>query len=153
MCPPSSGRYWQRIDALHLRDIRGKEQVPLGKGEVDFAAIAAENPRQRLERVFDGGGREPAQHDRCGGDRVAATGRPRHDPQDFRGVEKVVPAAADGDRNLPQATPPHRLRAEAHLVQSTDAPFLPGRERLRATQSNLEKVLQLGKLICGRVSA
>jgi sugar phosphate isomerase/epimerase len=31
----------QRIDAMHLRDIRGKEQVPLGQGELDYAGLAA----------------------------------------------------------------------------------------------------------------
>lgn len=30
-----------RIDAMHLRDIRDKKQVPLGQGELDFAALAA----------------------------------------------------------------------------------------------------------------
>jgi sugar phosphate isomerase/epimerase len=34
-------RHYQRIDALHLRDIRGKQQVPLGQGELDFVALAA----------------------------------------------------------------------------------------------------------------
>jgi sugar phosphate isomerase/epimerase len=31
----------RRIDALHLRDIRDGQQVPLGQGEVNFAALAA----------------------------------------------------------------------------------------------------------------
>jgi sugar phosphate isomerase/epimerase len=34
-------QHYQRIDALHLRDIRGKEQVPLGQGELDFVSLAA----------------------------------------------------------------------------------------------------------------
>jgi sugar phosphate isomerase/epimerase len=34
-------RHYQRIDALHLRDIRGNQQVPLGQGELDFVALAA----------------------------------------------------------------------------------------------------------------
>jgi inosose dehydratase len=33
-------RHNQRIDAMHLRDIRGKEQVPLGQGELDYAGLA-----------------------------------------------------------------------------------------------------------------
>lgn len=35
-------RHHQRIDALHLRDIRGDKQVPLGQGQIDLAALAAE---------------------------------------------------------------------------------------------------------------
>jgi sugar phosphate isomerase/epimerase len=31
----------QRIDAMHLRDIRGDKQVPLGQGELNLAALAA----------------------------------------------------------------------------------------------------------------
>jgi sugar phosphate isomerase/epimerase len=31
----------RRIDALHVRDIRGEQQVPLGEGNFDFAALAA----------------------------------------------------------------------------------------------------------------
>jgi len=34
-------RHHGRIDALHLRDIRDGQQVPLGQGELDFAALAA----------------------------------------------------------------------------------------------------------------
>jgi sugar phosphate isomerase/epimerase len=34
-------QHYQRIDALHLRDIRGNQQVPLGQGELDFVALAA----------------------------------------------------------------------------------------------------------------
>jgi sugar phosphate isomerase/epimerase len=34
-------RHHPRIDALHLRDIRGTQQVPLGQGEIDFAGLAA----------------------------------------------------------------------------------------------------------------
>jgi inosose dehydratase len=34
-------RHHQRIDALHLRDVREGKQVPLGQGQLDFAALAA----------------------------------------------------------------------------------------------------------------
>ena len=34
-------RNHRRVDALHLRDIRGEQQVPLGQGELDFVALAA----------------------------------------------------------------------------------------------------------------
>jgi sugar phosphate isomerase/epimerase len=34
-------RHHARIDAMHLRDIRDKKQVPLGQGELDFAGLAA----------------------------------------------------------------------------------------------------------------
>jgi inosose dehydratase len=30
-----------RINAMHLRDIRGKEQVPLGQGDVNYAGLGA----------------------------------------------------------------------------------------------------------------
>lgn len=34
-------KHHARIDAMHLRDIRGEEQVPLGQGEIDYAGFAA----------------------------------------------------------------------------------------------------------------
>jgi inosose dehydratase len=34
-------RHSARIDAMHLRDIRAKKQVPLGQGELDYAGLAA----------------------------------------------------------------------------------------------------------------
>jgi sugar phosphate isomerase/epimerase len=34
-------KHSSRIDALHLRDIRNKKQVPLGQGEIDFTGLAA----------------------------------------------------------------------------------------------------------------
>jgi sugar phosphate isomerase/epimerase len=39
--PAFFAAHQQRIDALHLRDIRGDQQVPLGQGELDFVALAA----------------------------------------------------------------------------------------------------------------
>jgi sugar phosphate isomerase/epimerase len=39
--PAFVARHYQRIDALHLRDIRGTQQVPLGQGDLDLAALAA----------------------------------------------------------------------------------------------------------------
>jgi sugar phosphate isomerase/epimerase len=38
---PFFARHYQRIGAMHIRDIRGKEQVPLGQGELDYAGLAA----------------------------------------------------------------------------------------------------------------
>ncbi len=37
---PFFAKHHQRIGALHLRDIRGKQQVPLGQGELDYAGLA-----------------------------------------------------------------------------------------------------------------
>jgi sugar phosphate isomerase/epimerase len=34
-------RHHERIDALHLRDIKDKKQVPLGQGELDWSGLAA----------------------------------------------------------------------------------------------------------------
>jgi sugar phosphate isomerase/epimerase len=34
-------RHHRRIDALHLRDIRGNSQVPLGEGDFDLSGLAA----------------------------------------------------------------------------------------------------------------
>jgi inosose dehydratase len=34
-------KHHARIDAMHLRDIRAGEQVPLGQGELDFPALAS----------------------------------------------------------------------------------------------------------------
>jgi sugar phosphate isomerase/epimerase len=34
-------KHHARIDAMHLRDIRDKKQVPLGQGELNFAGLAA----------------------------------------------------------------------------------------------------------------
>jgi sugar phosphate isomerase/epimerase len=39
--PAFVARHHQRIDAMHLRDIRGKAQVPMGQGDFDFGALAA----------------------------------------------------------------------------------------------------------------
>ena len=38
---PFFARHWQRIAAMHLRDIRGKKQVTLGEGELDYTGLAA----------------------------------------------------------------------------------------------------------------
>jgi sugar phosphate isomerase/epimerase len=38
--PAFFARHQRRIDALHLRDLRGGRQVPLGEGEFDFEALA-----------------------------------------------------------------------------------------------------------------
>jgi sugar phosphate isomerase/epimerase len=35
-------RHHSRIDGLHLRDFRGDAQVPLGQGDFDLPALAAE---------------------------------------------------------------------------------------------------------------
>ena len=34
-------KHYARIDAMHLRDIRDKKQVPLGQGELDYVGLAA----------------------------------------------------------------------------------------------------------------
>ncbi len=34
-------KHHARIDAMHLRDIRDKKQVPIGQGELDYAGLAA----------------------------------------------------------------------------------------------------------------
>lgn len=39
--PAFVARHHRRIDAMHLRDIRAGQQVPLGQGDFDFAALAA----------------------------------------------------------------------------------------------------------------
>jgi sugar phosphate isomerase/epimerase len=38
---PFFAKHYQRIGAMHLRDIRGKQQVALGQGELDYAGLAA----------------------------------------------------------------------------------------------------------------
>jgi sugar phosphate isomerase/epimerase len=38
---PFFARHYPRIAAMHLRDIRGKKQVTLGEGELDYAGLAA----------------------------------------------------------------------------------------------------------------
>lgn len=39
--PSFVARHHQRIDAMHLRDIRAGQQVPMGQGDFDFAVLAA----------------------------------------------------------------------------------------------------------------
>ncbi len=39
--PAFVAKHSERIDAIHLRDIRAGQQVPMGKGDFDFGALAA----------------------------------------------------------------------------------------------------------------
>ena len=80
-------KHHARIDAMHLRDIRGTEQVPLGQGELDFPGLASlirqtgwsgwltdEEENLHKGKDLSHGGIDPAI-------------RPRCHPQDIRGLK------------------------------------------------------------------
>ncbi len=58
---PFFARHWQRIGTMHLRDIRGKKQVTLGEGELDYAGLAAPGSQDGLAGLADRGRRKPVQ--------------------------------------------------------------------------------------------